>query len=51
MIKKEMKEQGMEKGEKDEKKPAFTEYSSVPHATVGILRQEWDEGFDFSSDL
>lgn len=51
MRRKEMKEQGMEKGGKDERKPAFTEYSSVSHTTVGALRKQWNEGFDFSSDL
>ena len=51
MRRKEMKEQGMEKGEKDERKPAFTEYSSVSHTTVGALRKQWDKDFDFSSDL
>ena len=51
MRRKEMKEPGMEKGGKDERKPAFTEYSSVSHTTVGALSQEWDVGFNFSSDL
>ena len=40
MRRKEMKEQGMEKGGKDERKPAFTEYSSVSHTMVGTLSQE-----------